>query len=994
MLIVERQTGHAARGKRRRNLAILVAGCAATGALVGVIAIPQYFSHAATTAVSTIYTTGSNPADGSTAASADAPKGAVTGTVKPGDTLNWVVPYQNNTSASATVNLKDDISKAGAYVPGSLQLPPTQSPAGTVSAQYTTGGAWTPGTPPATATGVGFTATGVAQGTQQTSLPFTEPPRGTIAMSGGDAYNVVVRNGLTYAVYHHNTGPNVFCARPNGATCPGWPANGNVQSWSATVGAAIGTGTPFAGKTPQEAGTWLVGSKLYWYNGLTDNSSVGISCLDLSPTTPVSCGYTARAGAAVNNTVYGAQINGTGLPASNGYTYSAAVHAGSQALLLCTTPTMLACGGAVLYPGGVTTETHYTSSVFGSYVFASVRQTSTSTWQTFCFNAATGALCTGSWPVNSSLPTAAKGTPFAPILSKTGVLNGICTLVNGTGTSSLCFSLTGSPIFNPYDTTGAGFNIGANDSGEAYVVGAKVYVSNGNQVICLDFAAWGSLGRVPPCAGFAVVSNGRNYTVRDASEIATGCLVATGDNGQITFFNGSTGGVCTATSPATVTLTPAGYYCGTGAASFTRWGTLTLPGLVQGTYANASVTLKDQNNAVISGFNNVTVSPGGSLNLASIPTTVTSITASVTVNGVSNTSGVVNGQIAISWVGNPPELCFQTKAPAVACDAAAALIVSNQATAVTTSTAGSDSPGGNATGVAQFSDKADPSQCGLAVKKVSSLQSAHPGDKVTYTITVRNTGTQSYSKAAFTDDLTDVLKEARYNGDQAATTGTASWSAPVLSWSGGLAPAAVATITYSVTVNNPDAGDHTLVNTVVSPTLGSNCLPDSKDPLCTVTVEVTVSDVLWRKTDATAARNILPGAAWTFTPVDGAGKPTGPAITVNDCVADSASACADADLDPLGGSFRITNLGPGTYQLRETQAPVGFALAPDPITVTILATSTTVTLADVEDKQLPVPMIPLTGGLGTDALTFAGAGLLTAMLSLAAVHLLRRRRFA
>jgi uncharacterized repeat protein (TIGR01451 family) len=554
--------------------------------------------------------------------------------------------------------------------------------------------------------------------------------------------------------------------------------------------------------------------------------------------------------------------------------------------------------------------------------------------------------------------------------------------------------LTGGSISNPYDTTGAGFPIGTNDSGDAYAVGAKVYVSNGNQVICLDFAKWGLLGRVPTCTGFAAVSNGRNYTVRDATDIGSGCLVATGDGGQIVFFNASTGGTCTSTPPATMTVTPQGYYCGTGAASFSRWGTLTLPGLVSITYANSSVTLRDQNNAVISGFDNVTVSRGGSLSLAAIPTTVTSITASVTVNGVTNAAGVITGQIAISWVGNPPEMCFQTKAPAVACDAAAALIVSNQATAVTTSTAGSDAPAGNTTGVAQFSDRADPSQCGLAVKKVSAVQSAHPGDKVTYTITVKNTGTQSYTNATFSDDLTDVLKDARYDGDQSASTGTASWSTPVLSWSGGLAPAAVATVTYSVTVNNPDAGDHTLINTVVSPTTGSNCLLGSNDPLCTVTVVVSVSDVLWRKTDATAAKNILPGAAWTFTPVDGAGKPTGPAITVTDCVAESASSCTGSDLDPLGGSFRITNLGPGTYQLRETQAPVGFMVAPNPITVTILAASTTVTLADVQNKQLPVPLIPLTGGIGTDVLTFTGAGLLTAMLCLAAVHLLRRRRLA
>jgi len=73
VLIVERRTGHTARGNRRRGIAMLTAACAALGALVGIIVIPQHFSDAAATAVSTIYTTGSNTSNGTTAASADAP---------------------------------------------------------------------------------------------------------------------------------------------------------------------------------------------------------------------------------------------------------------------------------------------------------------------------------------------------------------------------------------------------------------------------------------------------------------------------------------------------------------------------------------------------------------------------------------------------------------------------------------------------------------------------------------------------------------------------------------------------------------------------------------------------------------------------------------------------------------------------------------------------------------------------------------------------------
>ena len=60
--------------------------------------------------------------------------------------------------------------------------------------------------------------------------------------------------------------------------------------------------------------------------------------------------------------------------------------------------------------------------------------------------------------------------------------------------------------------------------------------------------------------------------------------------------------------------------------------------------------------------------------------------------------------------------------------------------------------------------------------------------------------------------------------------------APNLTWTGNLAPGDTATITYSVTVNNPDTGDHVLANTVTSATAGSNCPSGGTDPRCTATV--------------------------------------------------------------------------------------------------------------------------------------------------------------
>jgi uncharacterized repeat protein (TIGR01451 family) len=132
----------------------------------------------------------------------------------------------------------------------------------------------------------------------------------------------------------------------------------------------------------------------------------------------------------------------------------------------------------------------------------------------------------------------------------------------------------------------------------------------------------------------------------------------------------------------------------------------------------------------------------------------------------------------------------------------------------------------------------------LGITKTADVSAAVPGQVVHYTITVTNTGQVPYTGATFTDSLSAALDEAAYNSDAAATSGTVTFTSPVLAWTGDLAPGASATVTYSVTINNPETGDLVLDNTVTSTTAGSNCPAGSADPDCTATVVVVDASTL------------------------------------------------------------------------------------------------------------------------------------------------------
>lgn len=119
----------------------------------------------------------------------------------------------------------------------------------------------------------------------------------------------------------------------------------------------------------------------------------------------------------------------------------------------------------------------------------------------------------------------------------------------------------------------------------------------------------------------------------------------------------------------------------------------------------------------------------------------------------------------------------------------------------------------------------------VEITKTASPVLAKPGQKVTYTVKLRNTGDTAHPGLAFTDDLSGLLDDADFDHDQSATSGTVAFAEPEVTWTGDVAAGQTVTVTYGVTVNDPPAGDLRLSGKLVGPE-GSNCEAGSTDAAC------------------------------------------------------------------------------------------------------------------------------------------------------------------
>lgn len=136
----------------------------------------------------------------------------------------------------------------------------------------------------------------------------------------------------------------------------------------------------------------------------------------------------------------------------------------------------------------------------------------------------------------------------------------------------------------------------------------------------------------------------------------------------------------------------------------------------------------------------------------------------------------------------------------------------------------------------------------------ASGENVAPGDEVTYTITVTQSGPDAVD-ASLSDDLSGVLDDAEMVGTVTSSIGTASVTGSVLDWSGTVPAGQVATITYTVKVKDraglAGGGDYTLGNVVTS----DGCLTaadcETAHPVGTYTVTKSVDPASGTNVQAT-----------------------------------------------------------------------------------------------------------------------------------------------
>jgi hypothetical protein len=473
------------------------------------------------------------------------------------------------------------------------------------------------------------------------------PPASTYAGSGGgDGWAVALSSTAVYNVFHHSNSLTVACHLQSDASA----------CWSPET-ITDASGHQFA--TSGHPGLWLDQStgKLYVY-ATRDDSTGGVVCIDTAQAatnTDPFCGFTAltAVGDAPETGISG--LSEPALVGTNWYSFnyvSGAPVSGDQNALLCfNVSTHAACAAqpfVIAFGAGDISAGTYpepqVAAVGGRVIVAASLSAGD---QLSCFDPALGHTCSGSWPIGISSYVSSYGAPF-PLLSSAGSVSGVC-LPTG---SDPCYDLSGASVATPAGMTGAipatsGWN------GQAFVLGPRVYVPNGNSnaVDCYDASTDAS------CASFpkAMANLDLLYTLNSDPRRPT-CIWVNSDNGsqQIQNFDAYTGGAC---GQGPIRVLASSFVVPTQLCQPASYTSLQVTSPAPSSYTSGSVSFQDSDANPISGVADKALDATGTVSLSGLNlSTSTGLPQFlITLNGAQGAPGAVT--VKLTWTGTDDPSC-------------------------------------------------------------------------------------------------------------------------------------------------------------------------------------------------------------------------------------------------------------------------------------------------------------------------------------------------
>ena len=765
-----------------------------------------------------------------------------TAQTQPGHSVRWVMSYGHSGSLG-TVEMTDPIPAGTQFKPGSFVAPPGYTMSysqnngtsyGTVDPGIATTNLKAEGDAPATQTAV---TSGLAQ-----------PPQAfNGAQGGGDGFDALFHGNNIYNVNHHttNVGLNATllqCHDKSGNNCPGFPTYA-----TATAGEAFGTGDVNIGGAHVTKGGMTTDGRILapvnhtiTSNGSNIDSS-GVMCYDV--VNLESCGYVALDTTVGESNISGGALIGTKYYVSDDTGNVRCVDTSTPVITNCNITIPSAPGLAGTQGGDTSGNIQILEAWDDRYIFTNSLAANGSGHYVGCVDLTTNTTCANFPQTHTTGLNATFNIYMSPVKNASGATIGVCasTVGSTSGQRFECYYLDGSNSGSeapwPREVTGDDVGYRGQGYGSPLSIGTKLYQlysddtgSHPATYTCWDFATNAA------CAGFTQSSSStvvKPYSLRQ-DPFNPGCIWEVGDAGIFEVFDADTGSFNCSRSAAEVSAAPASFYCDGLPGHIQGWTNIKINNITGSQYGSAKITVRGVNGNPIVGYDNRDLTPAeqssGIIDISALPVSgnTATLTAQITLFTPDGTPWSTNSPpyLQLTWDGDDIQFCFETT-----------VTECSQLTAITNTasflTADDEAPAGQTdTSTATLQSPGSTCTADVQVKKTVDKTTYNPGDTLTYTIEVTNDGPIAAENVSVTDDLTQILDDATYNGDAAvAGTGNVGYAAPTLSYTNpSLAAGATSTITFTVTTANPGTGNKSLPNKVVSNT--GNCTTGSTDPDC------------------------------------------------------------------------------------------------------------------------------------------------------------------